>query len=246
VEITQASPHDARLRPEKGINLPDTELGIPALTGKNLEKLHTRLRALGADHLVTVLKIEPRQGLENLPRTLLPSLRHTPAGIMVARGDLAVEVDFERLTEVQEEILWLCEAAHVPEIWATQVREGMTRRGMPSRAGCPTLPLACARNASCLINKVNKEPRIVETVDFLGGHHAKRLPMMRRLAVSGDMTGRGREVFAPSGSPACVGKFYKVLPSHRVAAGRTSRRLRNLLFDGGNLIFEKELAQVVL
>ena len=42
-------------------------------------------------------------------------------GIMVARGDLAVEIGFDRLSEVQEEILWLCEAAHVPVIWATQI-----------------------------------------------------------------------------------------------------------------------------
>ena len=40
---------------------------------------------------------------------------------MIARGDLAVEVGFARLSEMQEEILWLCEAAHVPVIWATQV-----------------------------------------------------------------------------------------------------------------------------
>lgn len=53
---------------------------------------------------------------------------------MIARGDLAVEVGFERLSEVQQEILWLCEAAHVPVIWATQILEGITKKGEPSRA----------------------------------------------------------------------------------------------------------------
>ena len=46
-----------------------------------------------------------------------------PFGVMIARGDLAVAFGFERLAEMQEEILWLCELAHVPVIWATQVLE---------------------------------------------------------------------------------------------------------------------------
>jgi len=69
-----------------------------------------------------VLKIENRQAFENLPSVLLASLRSPPVGVMVGAGDLAVELGFERLSEVQEEILWLCEAAHVPVIWATQMR----------------------------------------------------------------------------------------------------------------------------
>ena len=54
---------------------------------------------------------------------MIAALRHYPVGIMVARGDLAIEVGFERLAEIQEEILWLSEAAHMPVIWATQVLE---------------------------------------------------------------------------------------------------------------------------
>ena len=40
---------------------------------------------------------------------------------MLARGDMAVEAGYQRLAEMQEEIMWLCEAAHVPVIWATEV-----------------------------------------------------------------------------------------------------------------------------
>ena len=47
-------------------------------------------------------------------------------GVTIARGDRAVECGFERLAEVQEEILWICEAAHVPVVWATQVLETLT------------------------------------------------------------------------------------------------------------------------
>ncbi len=217
VEITQAAPNGSKLRPEKGINLPDTELGIPALTEKDLENLsfmapmvdmvglsfvrrpadvtalHARLQALGAEHLGTVLKIETRQAFENLPLILLEGLRHPPLGIMVARGDLAVEVGFERLSELQEEILWLCEAAHVPVIWATQVLESMAKSGLPSRA--EVSDAAMSGRAECVM--LNKGPYIVETVGFLSGiltrmneHLSKRRPMLRKLAVSKVKRGR--------------------------------------------------------
>lgn len=211
VEISHASPQGSKLRPEKGINLPDTDLDIPALTEQDrtslailaphvdmvglsfvrrpsdLTDLHHELQALKADHLGTVIKIETRQAFEQLPAILLAGLRNPPLGIMVARGDLAVEVGFERLSEVQEEILWLCEAAHVPVIWATQVLETMTKRGVPSRAEVSDAALAA--RAECVM--LNKGPYIVETTRFLNGvlnrmhgHSAKRSPMLRRLAVS--------------------------------------------------------------
>jgi pyruvate kinase len=149
--------------------------------------LHRRLAEAGADAVATVLKIETRQGFENLPRILLAGLRKPPFGIMVARGDLAVEIGFERLAEVQEEILWLCEAAHVPVVWATQVLDTMARRGMPSRAEVSDAALSV--RAECVM--LNKGPYIVETVRFLDDilarmaeHRAKGLPMMRRLMVS--------------------------------------------------------------
>jgi pyruvate kinase len=107
---------------------------------------------------------------------------------MVARGDLAVEVGFERLSEVQEEILWLCEAAHLPVVWATQVLETMAKRGIPSRAEVSDAALAV--RAECVM--LNKGPYIVETTRFLSGvltrmsgHRDKQKPTLRRLAVSG-------------------------------------------------------------
>jgi pyruvate kinase len=211
VEITHAAPQGSKLRPEKGINLPDTELEISALTEQDkinlallaphldavglsfvrhpgdLAALHAELETLGATHLGTVVKVETRQAFERLPEILLAGLRNPPLGVMVARGDLAVEVGFERLSEIQEEILWLCEAAHVPVIWATQVLETMAKRGIPSRAEVSDAALSA--RAECVM--LNKGPYIVETTRFLsdvlermGGHANKRAPMMRRLAVS--------------------------------------------------------------
>lgn len=52
---------------------------------------------------------------------------------MIARGDLAAEIGFERLAEMQEEILWVCEAESVPVIWATEVLEDLVKSGTLSR-----------------------------------------------------------------------------------------------------------------
>lgn len=82
---------------------------------------------------------------------------------MIARGDLAVELGFERIGEVQENILWLCEAAHVPVIWATQVLAGMVEEGAPSRA--EVTDAAMGQRAECVM--LNKGPFIVEAVRFL-------------------------------------------------------------------------------
>jgi pyruvate kinase len=211
VEVRQVPAAVGKLRAEKGINFPDTELGLEALTQKDLEdlreavqfadlvalsfvrspndvlQLEERLAELDAGHLGIVLKIENATAFRNLPRILLASLRSPPVGVMVARGDLAVEVGFERLSEVQEEILWLCEAAHVPVIWATQVLEGLAKVGAPSRAEVSDAVMSS--RAECVM--LNKGPNVVGTVEFLADilermeeHHDKRMSLLRRLSVS--------------------------------------------------------------
>ena len=211
VEITQTGPQGARLRAEKGINFPDTALQTSALTDKDLtdlaqiadrvdmvalsflrgpedvERLRDELRRLDAEHLGVVLKIENRQAFEALPRILLASLASPPVGVMIARGDLAVEVGFERLSEVQQEILWLCEAAHVPVIWATQILEGMAKKGAPSRAEVSDAAMSILAECAML----NKGPKIVETVRFLSDvidrmdeHYIKRRATLRKLSVA--------------------------------------------------------------
>ena len=176
VEITAARPQGEKLRAEKGINLPDSKLTLSALTDKDIAdlrfigrhahmvgisfiqnvedifKLQSLLAELGAPNLGMVLKIETRRGFEMLPDLLLAAMRSQAIGVMIARGDLAVECGYERLAEVQEEILWLCEAAHVPVIWATQVLETLTRSGLPSRA--EITDAAMGERAECvMLNK---------------------------------------------------------------------------------------------
>ena len=126
----------------------------------------TLLRELGklnASQLGVMLKIETKTAFTRLPDLLLSAMRHPPIAVMVARGDLGVELGFERLSEVQEEILWLCEAAHVPVIWATQVLESLAKGGMPSRA--EVSDAAMGSRAECVM--LNKGPYIRETLAFL-------------------------------------------------------------------------------
>jgi pyruvate kinase len=211
VTITHARLNGAKLRSDKGINLPDTALHLPALTPKDLQdldfaseaadmvgfsfvrtpedvaQLQQELAARGARRVGVVLKIETRLAFENLPRLLLAGLRTPPLGVMVARGDLAAELGFERMAEVQEEILWLCEAAHVPVIWATQVLESLAKKGAPSRA--EVTDAAMSGRAECVM--LNKGPYIVEAVRFLNDvlrrmeeHQQKKRSMLRKLSVS--------------------------------------------------------------
>jgi pyruvate kinase len=211
VEITSAVGGSAKLRGEKGINLPDSELQLPALSAKDLEdlafavqhgdmvalsfvqrsedveQLIAELDRLGASAHGVVLKIETRQAFDRLPSLLLTAMRHSPVSVMVARGDLGVEVGFERLSEVQEEILWMCEAAHVPVIWATQVLESLAKGGMPSRA--EVTDAAMGSRAECVM--LNKGPYILQTLDFLRdvlarmeSHQEKKSSMLRKLSIS--------------------------------------------------------------
>ncbi|TDG02371.1 pyruvate kinase [Paraburkholderia guartelaensis] len=211
VEITGAAGGKAKLRSEKGINLPESKLALPALTAKDIEDLafvarhadavamsfvqhpgdiDELLREIGkldASRLGIMLKIETKIAFTRLPDLLLRAMRHPPVAVMIARGDLGVEVGFERLSEVQEEMLWLCEAAHVPVIWATQVLESLAKGGMPSRA--EVSDAAMGSRAECVM--LNKGPYILETLEFLTNvlerieeHHHKKTALLRELHVA--------------------------------------------------------------
>jgi pyruvate kinase len=189
IEIYGAREKGVRLKPGKGINFPTTELDLPPLTSKDFGDLdfiagHADLVGFSfvqrvddiellQDHLVAraprrephaiVLKIETPLAVRNLPQLILQSATHNPTAVMIARGDLAVELGFARLTEMQEEILWLCEAAHTPVVWATQVLDNYVRDGMASRA--EMIDAATAQGAECVM--LNKGPYLAEGVAFL-------------------------------------------------------------------------------
>jgi pyruvate kinase len=112
-------------------------------------RLLDRLQELGGQHLGLILKIETPKSFDNLPNLILVAMLTRCLGIMIARGDLAVECGYQRLAKVQEEILWINEVAHIPVIWATQVLETLAKKGMPSRSKLRMPPWERVPNASC-------------------------------------------------------------------------------------------------
>ncbi len=188
LEVTAARGGRARLRGDKGINFPDSTLHTPALTAKDIDDLefavaagdivnfsfvhspadiaalHRELQRHRREDLAVVLKIETRQAYEGLPDLLLEAMRYpAPLGVMIARGDLAVECGWESLAQIQHDILRLCAAAHVPCIWATQVLDELARHGLPTRAEITDAAMGAQAHALML----NKGPNITEAVRVL-------------------------------------------------------------------------------
>lgn len=211
IRVRRTKTGGTKMKPEKGLNLPDTALGLSPLTAKDEEDLASvveyadmigysfvsepadidlleealRARNLAGKTLGLIAKIEQPRAVHNLPALIAQAKRHRhPFGVMIARGDLAAEIGFERLAEMQEEILWLCEAASVPTIWATQVLEDLVKTGLPSRG--EMTDAAMAARAECVM--LNKGPAVAEAVSLLDhligrmeGHMFKKTPMLRAL-----------------------------------------------------------------
>jgi pyruvate kinase len=178
-----------KLRVEKGVNFPGVQLGLPALSDedraalplilrhadilgfsfvqrvRDLDDLDAAIRAIDPARVAfpLILKIETPEAIANLPKLLVRAAGSRPTGVMIARGDLAVELGNLRLAEMQEEMLWLCEAARVPVVWATQVLEDLVKDGLPSRA--ETTDAAMAQRAECVM--LNKGAHVKEAISFL-------------------------------------------------------------------------------
>jgi pyruvate kinase len=210
LRVTDTRPKGSRLRPEKGVNFPDTELQPTPLTAKDLRDLDVIAALADAvgysfvqrpediallqdelakrierpEAITLVAKIETKLAIRNLPELIVQAAGTQPLAVMIARGDLAVEVGYQRMAELQEEILWLCEAAHVPVIWATQVLDRFVHKGVGARA--EITDAAMAERAECVM--LNKGPFVVDAVEMLTdmlssmeGHQFKKASRMRAL-----------------------------------------------------------------
>lgn len=196
VKITHASPKGTKLGSEKSINIPESDIRYEGLTSKDLMDLdfvaaHADMVGISfirdihdiavlyqeigkrkLSKLGIVLKIETTGGYEKLPHLLIEAMKYpNPLGVMIARGDLAVECGWENLADIQEQIISICSAAHVPVILATQVLESLVKNGVPSRA--EVIDAANGRRASCvMLNKGKHIVRAVSTLDtILNSHH---------------------------------------------------------------------------
>jgi Pyruvate kinase len=207
LRVTRAPQKGKVLRSGLGLNFPGKIMNLPALTASDLDALvfvaknadivgysfvqrrddvvllqeelrrHGRLPALMA-------KIETEEAVHNLPEIIVQAARHQPLAVMIARGDLAVNIGYLRLAEIQEEVMWLSEAAHVPVVWATQVLERLVQKGVPSRA--EVTDAAMSERAECVM--LNKGPHVLDAVTLLDHllhrmekHQWKKVPMLRAL-----------------------------------------------------------------
>lgn len=210
LRITRISSKKPFLKKEKGLNLPDSNLDLLAITDADLKSIpfiadHADL--VGCSFLRNtadlkliketfkkqhrqpklILKIETPEAVVNLPSLLLEAMTEKSFGVMIARGDLAVEIGFERLSEIQDEILWICEAAHTPVIWATQVLETFSKTGVATRS--EITDAAHAVKAECVM--LNKGDYIIETIKLLKNilnksvsHRYKKRYTMRPLNIA--------------------------------------------------------------
>ncbi|NMC63292.1 MAG: pyruvate kinase [SAR324 cluster bacterium] len=214
IRINWTKGSKAWLSEEKGINLPSTELGVSALTDKDqqdlefllskesfvdlislsfvkcpedIDSFYKELSKYDASGIGVIIKIENNAAFEKLPGIVLSALKRHKVGVMIARGDLGVEVGFERMAELQEEILSLCGAAHLPVVWATQVLESLAKKGMPSRAEVSDVVMGA--RTQCVM--LNKGPHTETAVEFLShvlermeGHQDRHFRLLRKLSVA--------------------------------------------------------------
>lgn len=141
------------LRSHKGMNLPDAKLKIGGLTSKDKELLETAIKydvdyiglsfvrsaknvlelkkilSKYAPEIGIISKIEKPEALKNIDEIIEVS-----DGIMVARGDLGIEVPFYKVPAIQKDLLTRCHMAGKPAITATQMLESMVTSGRPTRA----------------------------------------------------------------------------------------------------------------
>ena len=237
VELEVIAPHDvpARIRSEKGLNFPDSPIDIPSFTAQDREDLkfvahhatavglsfvhrpqdlldlRQALEDLGHPDLGIVIKVETREAIHRLAQLLLAGMNLPKFGVMIARGDLAVETGFENLALVQEDILCLCEAAHVPVIWATQVLESLAKSGLPARA--EITDAATGQRAECVM--LNKGRFVLDAVktlaDLLTSRERQRIKkrqVFRDITVQHGIFDRPKTDLqtstGPSPEPACL------------------------------------------
>jgi pyruvate kinase len=200
-----------KLHSGKGIAFPDTELAFGEFSAQDEAALEfalehadgvaisfvsspqdvamvgSRVKRSGRSGFGMILKLETRAAMRNLPAILFEALKYDPVGLMIARGDLAVELSFERLAEMQEELLWFGEACHLPVIWATEVLASVAHRGLPTRA--EVTDAAMSMRAECVL--LNRGPFIAEATRMLADiiekmetHQYKKRSLYRKLAVA--------------------------------------------------------------
>jgi len=221
------------LRSRQGVNLPGVKLSVPTLGAKDRENARwaagagvdfiglsfvrsaDELRALqslieseGAEAQV-IAKIEKPEALEDLDEIV-----QTTDGVMVARGDLGVEIDIARVPVVQKEIIDACHRHRKPVIIATQMLDSMQHARLPTRAEATDVANAILDGAdACMLSG--------ETA--IGRYPREAVEMMHRIALATEsVPRRARPVDAPDLAAEGVNQ---ITEATTFAAGRLAEEL---------------------
>lgn len=193
------------LSSRKGVNLPETKVSMPSLTEKDKQdavfalKHHVDWIALSfvrrtqdildlkelirhsKEHAYVIAKIEKPEALEDLDDIIMES-----DGIMVARGDLGVEIEFQKVPLIQKSIVKKCISLSKPVIIATQMMESMIENPTPTRAETNDVANAVLDGADTLMlsgeTSVGKYPvltirnmqKIIDSTEFRGFHFFRK------------------------------------------------------------------------
>ncbi|XJS11618.1 pyruvate kinase [Aerococcaceae bacterium WGS1372] len=214
LNVEKVKGNSLRIKAEKGLNFPQTEFDVDVITeadkesirfavehadmigysfirtAKDIEEIQNEIQRATDRPLSEIpltLKIETIQAMNNLPEVVLKAGSKNPISVMIARGDLAVESGYVRLAELQQEILWICEASDTPVIWGTEVLATMLEEGIPSRA--EVTDAAEGSRAECVM--LNKGTYLPETIQMLHDilvkmeeHQVKKTPKLRSLKIA--------------------------------------------------------------
>jgi pyruvate kinase len=211
------------LRARKGLNLPGIDLGIRAFTDRDrdclafavaqgvdavsqsfvegaadVEEVRAAARALGADPFV-IAKIERSRALDHLDEIL-----DAADGVMIARGDLGVEVPIERIALVQKDIMRRANQRAKPVITATQMLESMTSYRLPTRAEATDVANAILDGTDCVM---------LSGESALGAFPVEAVAMLARIASEVEAT---RRHFSVADMYAGVDLRGRLLPAHLV------------------------------
>jgi pyruvate kinase len=197
--------HGGEVKSHKGLNLPGIHVSAPSITDKDREDAAfaveadldylalsfvrraediEALRALLPRHMLVIAKIEKDVALQNIERIV-----RTADAVMVARGDLGVELPFEEIPIVQKKIILLANRTGRPVITATQMLESMVERPRPTRAEASDVANAIVDGTDAVMlsaeTAAGSYPRlaveamrriIVQTEQHFGDTHAAARP----------------------------------------------------------------------
>jgi pyruvate kinase len=191
---------------KKNVNVPNTFVDLPAISeidisdlefgiqndidfiaqsfvkrAEDVLEVREILKRNNAEHIHIISKIESFEGLENLDKIIEVS-----DGIMVARGDLGVQIPIETIPTVQKRIIKKCNACGKPVITATQMLESMIKNPRPTRAEATDVANAIFDGTDAIMlsgeTASGKHPlRVIDIMDKIARHAERTMVMSRHI-----------------------------------------------------------------